>query len=430
MENSQRKAAFSWLASGAAGAILAASVSFPWGRSDTFDPVAVIAFVLLKVEQAYVSPVVGRELTEKTLAHLAESLDEWSAYIPPGEFDEFDEEAEGRFGGIGVLFDGRGGSFFIAAVLAGGPASRAGIVPGDELLRSDGVELRGRREEEVKRQIRGLPGTAIQLDVRSPDGVERSLSAVREIIHDPSVHRVALLSRDPPIGHVRIERFQRDTQAELDRAFEGLVDAGIEGVVIDLRENPGGLYNEAVAVADRFLDEGIIVSTKGREDDGQRPLWATKGREYPAVRLAILVNARTASAAEIVAAALRDHEKAVVIGEPTYGKCSVQSVIQIFGEGAVWGALKLTTKQYFRPRGDSFSQGGLRPDQEVKEEPEAMKRLIARWREELWSSWSDPTRLRGELLSAEGDASLSQALSILKAAEPYDRLLEAKPGPG
>jgi carboxyl-terminal processing protease len=243
---------------------------------------------------------------------------------------------------------------------------------------------------------------------------------------DPSVHRVALLSQDPPVGHVRIERFQRETAVELDRALRSLAPVPCEALVIDLRDNPGGLYDEGVAVADRFLSAGAIVSTQGRDDVEKQVMQATGDHDYPCRRIAVLVNARTASAAEIVAAALREHGRAILVGEATYGKCSVQSVYQIFGKGAEYGALKLTTRRYFAPKGGSFSDGGLPVDQAVPVDQLVADRLYQAWQEDLRRSWDDPTKRQDELPGMADDKVLAEALAVVKDPARYRALLHPK----
>ena len=423
-EGTQGTNALSWLASLILGGILAAHVSFPWGGREGVDAAAVIAYVLGRVERSYVSPVDEQKLTEQTLSHLAESLDRWSAYIPPAEYAAFDEEAEGRFGGIGVVFERREEGYFVTVVLRDGPADRAGVRAGDALLRAAGVELVDKEENEIKRYIRGIPGTTIALLLRGADRQERTVLLERKIIHDPSVHRVGFLAETPiPIGHLRIERFQRETSAELDQALDRLLGRNIEALVIDLRRNPGGLYDEAVAVADRFLPEGVIVSTSGREPDDKNTKWASSQVRCPPMRIAILVDQGTASAAEIVAAALREHGRAILIGNRTYGKGSVQSVYEVFGEGARWGALKLTTKRYFTPKGNALSDGGLPVDAEVTQDETEFDELWLGWQAVLRRTWNDPTEPAASLLNTAQDTVLQRSLDVLSDPSLYDTLL-------
>ena len=409
------------------GGFLAVQTAFSWSTRESFDPAAVVAFVLEKIDRAYVTRVDPHEITKNALIGVTEALDRWSAYIPPEEFADFDEEAEGRFGGIGIVFEHRSEGYFVKMVLTGGPADRAGVREGDQLWKADGVLLSDLNEEELRRRLRGDPGTGVRLALRNRAGEERTVRIRREIIHDPSVHRVRLLSRDPAVGYVRIERFQRDTSVELDKAMAHLTQKRLEGLVIDMRENPGGLYDEAVAVADRFLDSGVIVSTQGRGDPEKRAISAVPGNEYPPMRIVLAVNRRTASAAEIVAAALRGHRKALLVGEPTYGKFAVQTVYEIFGKGSVWGALKLTTKRYFTPQGFSYSGDGLPVDVRVEQDESTIEKLYRLWQESLRRSWNDPTRLPPETEDVSNDAPIAEALKMLRDPKRYRELLENSP---
>lgn len=418
--------AFSWAATCGGGAILAACVAFPWPGPTSYDPAATVAEVLHRIETSYVTRIDEQELTENALAALTGSLDRWSTYIPPREYRSFDEETEGRFGGIGIYYAPHADGLLLRAVLAGSPAWRAGIRRGDILTHADGMAVAGADDEVIRRAIRGKAGTLLRLSIRSADGTVRTAAVVREIIHDPSVYRVRLACETPPIGLVRIERFQRHTADELDKAMAALLDARIEALVIDLRGNPGGLYDEAVAVASRFLSQGVIVSTVGRDPAEEKVCRAGEPARYAALRIACLVDAGTASAAELVSGALRDHDKAVLVGDRTFGKCSVQSVYELFDDGDAFGALKLTTRHYLTPSGYSFAEGGLPVDVAATQDEKTMAELRRAWQEEFLSQWNEPAALPREPVSLGDDACLAAAVEILASPARYDALLAAR----
>ncbi len=421
--------AFSWIATCGGGAILAACVAFPWPRHKVYEPAAAVAEVLRRIEASYVTEVDEQELTESALAALTGSLDRWSTYIPAREYRSFDEETEGRFGGIGIFYAPHPDGLLLREVLPGSPAWRAGIRKGDVLTHADGRPLAAAGDEDVRRAIRGAAGTVLRLSIRGADGTVRTATVVREIIHDPSVHRVRLACEAPPIGLVRVERFQRRTVNELDKAMAALLEARIEGLVIDLRGNPGGLYDEAVAVAGRFLSEGVIVSTVGRMPGNGKLRRAEEPARYPAMRIACLVDAQTASAAELVSGALRDHRKAVLVGDRTFGKCSVQSVYELFDDGDAYGALKLTTRHYLTPSGYSFAEGGLPVDAAAPQDEKTMAELRKVWQDEFLSQWDEPTALRRVPVNLHDDACLSAAVDILSSPARYDALLAARAEP-
>ena len=414
---------FSSIAACAGGAVLAACVLFPWPGSRPYVPAAAVTEVLRRIETSYVRKIDEQDLTERALAALAGSLDRWSTYIPPKEYRSFDEDTEGRFGGIGIFYAPCPDGLLLREVLAGSPAWRAGIRKGEVLTHAGELNLAGVDEETVRRMIRGKAGTVLHLTIRNVDGAIRTITVVREIIRDPSVHRVRLFRAAPAIGMLRIERFQRRTAEELDTAMAALIEAGIEGLVIDLRGNPGGLYDEAVAVAGRFLSDAVIVSTIGR-DPGSADVRAAQGHaRYPSLRIACLVDAQTASAAELVSGALRDHRKAVLVGEPTFGKCLVQSVYELFEDGDTYGALKITTKHYLTPSGSSLAEGGLPVDVPAALDEKTRTELRKAWQEELLSHWNEPAALQPDPVNLGEDAGLAAAVAILASPARYEELL-------
>lgn len=285
-------------------------------------------------------------------------LDPYSAYLDPEAHREFQAETAGSFGGLGIEVAIRGEQLTVVAPLEGTPAWRAGLRPADRIVAVDGVPTRGLGLAEVVRRIRGPQGTAVTLTlVRAGIPHPLHLTLVRELIQVQSVRAEEV---EPGLAYVRIRQFQERTAHELDTALERLERARpLRGILLDLRHNPGGLLTTAVAVAERFLGDGqLIAATEGRRRSQSMRFVAHPRRALPGLPLVVLVNAGSASAAEIVAAALQDHARAVVVGERTFGKGTVQTILAL-SDGS---ALRLTTARYLTPRGRSLQGQGVSPD--------------------------------------------------------------------
>ncbi len=408
-------------------AFLAVCVSFPWTAEDRFSSHAVIAAVLQKIENQYVHPYNEQELTEKALSRFVEGLDQWSTYYSPEQYRDFDEDTEGRFGGIGVFFTLKGDRYVIDTVLPGGPAAQSGLEKGDCFLETDGVALSDKTIHEVKRFIRGVPGTPVVLLMLTPEGTEKTVTVIREIVHSPSVYRVGLIEEHPEIGFFRIAQFQRGTSGEVQKAIDNLSTRRIEGLIVDLRGNPGGLYDEAVNVADLFLSEGVIVKTRGKEKADRKSIRATASATDFTKKVVLLINGNTASAAELVSAALREHDKAQLVGAPSYGKFCVQTVYELFGHGEQYGALKLTTKKYLTPNGSALKGDHIMVDFKVEQSEEALQKLRDQWSETLRLHWDRPLQLLPDPIGTADDAVLQKAVEVLaekrsaSSAPPPDR---------
>jgi len=316
---------------------------------------------LAHIEQSYVDVPDGERLMRGAIRGMVEELDPHSVYLDRDELQILEDDAEGRYAGIGTEIDVRDGWLTINAVLDGSPAQRAGLKPGDRFLLIDGVPARDMPMLEAIRRMRGEPGTRVRVAVRRnhvEDAIERELT--RELV---AIRAVDARVLEDATVMLRLRVFQETTASELRRALEQSQKAaaphgGIRGMVIDLRDNPGGLVAAAVDVADEFLDEGVIVETRGRGDRVLQTQTASRAGARLEFPIVLLVNARTASAAEILAGALRDHERAVVVGERTFGKGSVQNVIGL-PDGS---AIKLTTARYYTPSGRAIQARGIEPD--------------------------------------------------------------------
>jgi len=360
----------------------------------------VISYAMGQVEHRYVEKVEARRLFEGAMDGLMRQLqDKHSVYVLPKQFQELQQTLEQEFGGLGIqlIQDRKTKEFIVATPLYGSPAYAAGIRPGDKILRIDGRPTQGLSLQEVTDLLRGKRGTAVVLAIRHEDETEPvDVRVVRGVIHTDSVLGYARkadgtwdywLEGQDSLGYVRIAGFGDRTREEVKTAIEGLLAGGMKGLVVDLRDNPGGSLPSSLRVCDLFIRSGVIVTIRGRDGAILRVVEATPEGTLPDFPTAVLVNQDSASASEIVAACLQDHHRAVVVGERTYGKGTVQELIDLQpGQGA----LKLTTASYWRPsqkninrtqQSEASGDWGVTPDEgyEVKLEGDALARQL-RWR--------------------------------------------------
>ena len=347
-------------ASFAGGALLSLVARGATREESPHDSIEQLAKVLVQIENRYVDPVDRDVLLQGAIKGMVRELDPHSEYFPPQEYADFTGETEGKFGGIGVEIDASGDYLTVIAPIAGGPAERAGILSGDEIVAIDGKESRASNFEKTTRQLRGDPGTKVELTIRRPSDAGKlyRVPLVREEIHVPSVESDAL---DSGIAYLRVLQFQEKTHDELVDAIgqvKAKIGGKIQGVVLDMRHDPGGLVDQAVDVADEFLDKGVIFSMRGQGGKTLEETKASAGGALVSVPVVVLVDEGSASAAELVAGALQDSKRATIVGVPTYGKGSVQTIIELPG-GA---GLKLTTARYYTPSGRSIQAQGIQPD--------------------------------------------------------------------
>ena len=311
-----------------------------------------------RIQRDYVESVDDEALIRNAIRGMLENLDPHSAYLDAEAYQELREGTRGEFGGLGIEAGTRDGFVEVIAPIDGTPADAAGMRPGDLIIRIDGESVKGMELRQAVRLMRGEPGSAVTLSVmRESADQPREVTMERAIIRVESVRTEML---EPGLGYVRISQFQSGTGDDLLRALERLnrnAD-GLDGLVLDLRNNPGGVLQAAVEVADAFLSRGEIVSTRGRVARAESRFIATPNDAISGAPLVVLVNAGSASASEIVAGALQDHRRAVILGESTFGKGSVQSVLPLRDGHAV----KLTTARYFTPDGRSIQAEGIVPD--------------------------------------------------------------------
>lgn len=327
-----------------------------------YEMVRQLARVLVLVENEYVEPLERSRLTEGAIKGLVAELDPHSSYLPPRAFGTLQGDTEGEFGGVGIEVDFRGDEVTVIATVEGSPAARAGISPGDRIVAIDQVSVRGKSADELVQRMRGPAGTSVRVGIRR-EGFDKVQNFVleRRIISVSSVSTETLVDR---IGYLRIKQFQRGTHTELLQAIARLrseTSGRPRGLILDLRNNPGGLVKEAVAVADELLDGGVVYSTR-RRDTVVDTVKASKGGSLVELPMVALVNEYSASAAELLAGALQDHGRATIVGAPTFGKGSVQSIIELPGNAG----LRLTTMRYYTPNGAAIQARGIRPDVLVK----------------------------------------------------------------
>jgi carboxyl-terminal processing protease len=329
-----------------------------------YENLAIFARALSHIETSYVGQVDQSKLVYGAIRGMVRTLDPHSDYLTPDEYRVLASDTRGRFGGVGVEIDVRDGWLTVTSVFPNSPAQRANIQVGDRFVSMDGVRARDLPIEEAVRRMRGEPGTEVRVTLRRADDAPAIEAALRREIIEVDAVEGRLLS-DGNL-YVRLRVFQetaaRELGALLDEASQQrAAQGGLSGLLLDLRDNPGGLLDQAVLVADEFLETGKIVSTRGR---GGRELAVAEARRIgtrPPFPIVVLVNGFTASAAEIVAGALQDHQRAVLVGTRTFGKGSVQNVIELPDASA----LKLTIARYYTPKGRSIQAEGIEPDMQV-----------------------------------------------------------------
>ncbi len=315
--------------------------------------------VLVKISRNYVDSIDLSMIYRKAVdGMLYELEDPYTTLLPPDKLGQLTETTSGDYAGIGIQADVRDGWIIVIAPTAGSPAERAGVQPGDRIVGVDGKSAQDWTLEEAMNSFRGKAGTSVLLRIERPGlGAAIPLKLVREPLHQSAVRRIAMLPNG--VGYVDLKAFSDSTQRELSRAVSAIVRKGAKSLIIDMRSNPGGLLEQGTRVADLFLDKDQrIVSLRGRTPEANRDFVDSTAQKWPMLPLTVLVNDRSASAAEIVAGALQDHDRAVIVGEPTYGKGSAQTIIPL---GEV-GGLKITTSRWYTPSGRSISRRTTRDD--------------------------------------------------------------------
>jgi len=330
---------------------------------DIYKKIDLFGEVLEKINKEYVDEINQSEGMDSAINGLLQSLDPYSSYMSPEIFQEMQTETSGEFGGLGIEVSMEAGVVKVITPIDDTPASKAGIKAGDYIVKIDNVQVQGKSLSEAVDLMRGLVGTDIELTVRRR-GVKKALTfnITREIIEVQSV-KSDLLENN--IGYIRLTSFNDNSSNQIKKQIKKLKENdNLKAFILDLRNNPGGLLSQAIKISDFFLDNGEIVSTKSRKKSDNRKWFARKGDITEGKTLVVLINYGSASASEIVAGALKDHKRAIIIGEKSYGKGSVQSIIPLKNKGAI----RLTVSKYYLPSGKSISEVGVKPDIEVNEE--------------------------------------------------------------
>jgi carboxyl-terminal processing protease len=318
-----------------------------------------------RVGDQYVDPVDESDLVRNAIIGMMQGLDPHSTYLDANALADLTEQTRGRFAGVGMELGVGDGYIKVLTPLEGSPAAQAGLLSGDILLAIDDVSLEGRTLTYALQALRGSPGSSVRLDVRRESGATERITVTRALVNLVSVFSSQL---EPGYGYVRISQFQETTAEELEHAIKTLTkdnEEPLQGLVLDLRNNPGGVLQASVAVADAFLKSGLIVYTKGRQASAQLRFSASADDLIDGAPLAVLINNASASASEIVAGALQDHHRALIVGTPSFGKGTVQTVLPLQHERAV----KLTTAHYFTPSGRSIQKHGITPDLVIETKP-------------------------------------------------------------
>ena len=332
-------------------------------ENDSYKKIDLFGEVLEKINKEYVDEINQSESMDSAINGLLQSLDPYSAYMSPEIFNEMQTETSGEFGGLGIEVSMESGVVKVISPIDDTPASRAGIKAGDYIVKINDVQVQGKSLSEAVDLMRGPVGSGIELTIRRR-GERKALifNVVREIIQIQSV-KADILEKN--IGYLRLTSFNENSGKQIEREIKKLEkNKDVKSYILDLRNNPGGLLSQAIKISDFFLDNGEIVSTKSRKPSENRKWFAKKGDLTNGKVLIVLINYGSASASEIVAGALKDHKRAILLGENSYGKGSVQSIIPLKNDGAI----RLTVAKYYLPSGKSISEVGVSPDIEIDEE--------------------------------------------------------------
>ena len=331
-------------------------------ETDIYKKIDLFSEVLEKINKEYVDDINQSDVMDAAINGVLQSLDPYSSYMSPEILKEMQTETKGEFGGLGIEVGMEAGVVKVISPIDGSPAEAVGVKAGDYIVKINGTQVQGKTLSEAVELMRGPVGSEIEITVRRL-GVRKALTfnIIRDIIEIKSVKSKVL---EDNIGYVRLTSFNDNSSDQLEDIVKDFKkNKNINKYILDLRNNPGGLLNQAIKITDFFLDNGEIVSTKSKKKLDNRKWFAKKGDLIDGKTLVVLINYGSASASEIVAGALKDHKRAVLVGEDTYGKGSVQSIIPLQNEGAI----RLTISKYYLPSGKSISEVGVSPDIRIDE---------------------------------------------------------------
>lgn len=400
---------------------------------EEYESLETFTNILAIVKKNYVDDIKTKELVTGAINGMLHSMDPHSAYLTPELYKELQMDTQGKFGGLGIEITVRGGVLTVVSPIEDTPAYRAGLKPGDQIFKIEEEFTRDMTMVDAVRKLRGPKGSKVNIAIRR-EGVPDLLNftIVRDTIRVQSVKSRVL---EAGYGYIRLTQFQERSDRDMQNALEKLRSekAGLKGLVLDVRNNPGGLLTQAVRIADLFLDSGLIVYTEGRLESQRQKYFARKDGSWTEFPMVVLVNGGSASASEIVAGALQDHKRAVVLGTKTFGKGSVQTILPLDDNSA----LRLTTARYFTPKGRSIQATGIVPDivlenaavQEAKVEerkrPTLREENLPGHLENQQEQKSKPGEPPSDE-SLENDAQLKRALELLKGWDVFKQLVQKK----
>ena len=388
-----------------------------------YDDIALFGRVINFIEKQYVDKVNTRELVHGAIKGMLETLDPHSAFMPPEVYTQLKSDTSGKFGGLGIeVWVNKDGLLTVVTPMEGTPAWRAGVKPGDRIMRINGESTKGMSIVEATTRIRGEVGSSVKLAVQRDGSAKWLEFKMKRVSIDVKSVRAELL--EEKYGYIRMNHFQERTAREVKNALGTLEKKQkVAGLILDLRNNPGGLLDEAVDTVNLFVDKGVIVSTIGRNKEEKDVKYAKSGLARQDFPMVVLVNGSSASAAEIVAGALKDHKRALVAGARTFGKGSVQTVIPLADDVG----LKLTIARYYTPSGVSIQAKGIEPDIQLEDiDPETMKRLRARARYTSEADLKNHIVAAGEKKDAKSDDGSTDDEKVADAKDAPPRPLDPK----
>ena len=341
------------------------SVSTSYSKNELYEKIDLFGEVLENIKKEYVDDVNQAEIMDSAINGVLQSLDPYSAYMGPELFKEMQTDTRGEFGGLGIEIGMEAGVVKVISPIDDTPAAEAGIKAGDYIVKIGGEQVQGKSLLEAVKLMRGPVGTSINLTIRRKN-VKKPIefNIVRKIIEVQSVSS-KVIGKEKNLGYIRLKSFNENSDKQFLKSVKKFENKSkVIGYVVDLRNNPGGLLTQAINITDFFLEDGEIVSTKGRKISETRKFFARKGDEISGKPIVVLINNGSASASEIFAGALKDHKRAIILGENSYGKGSVQSIIPLRNGGG----MRLTISKYYLPSGKSISEVGVTPDIFVEED--------------------------------------------------------------
>jgi carboxyl-terminal processing protease len=391
------------------------------GTALSLDDLRTFTDVFNQVRKNYVESVDDKQLMEAAITGMLSELDPHSAYLPGEDYEDLDHNSRGEYVGIGVDVGAEDGRVVVRKVLVPSPADTAGIDPGDVFTSIAGKAVKGRKLQEAIDDLSGPEGSVVEIVVLDPEGQSSKLKLERQVLKVPTLNARLF---DDGIAYFSLSFFHRDSAIDLNNSIASIKAEGkpITGVVLDLRNNPGGVLQSAVDIADGFLESGSIVSIRGRNASMAMEFSAKAGQWFPGLPVVVLVDRGSASASEVLAGALQDHGRGVLLGERTFGKGSVQSVLPLRNGGGI----KLTTARYFTPSGRSIQAEGITPDLAVEAKMRTVIEADERPREadlerHLQAADNAPGDLPEDSVSPEDDFPLYEALRLLRSANLFSR---------